>query len=222
MNLKKIYLELQKMEEKEEVDKEKMKEILREIEVEIITNGKINMGILTAYKRLLSINNSQQSVFKQISINSKNNYFFCNGFVYVEYGTKNNIPIELIPYIECEIKEYEKPTLNFENLSSTHNPIKQEEIEISKLKKVINYNKINKTNICYNVEDVFFNPNLLLNLILITGHTKEKVIKINYTTNISPIFFDFDNCNCLLLPVALGDKEEKTKNIEIFNKILAC
>lgn len=217
MNIEKIYKQLKELEVNES-QKDILNEILKELEVEIITNGKINKSILSTAKRIFK-DMKGRPTFSQIYETQKGNYCICNGYALIDYGkNKDNIPKELQPYIN--INEYIKPTTDMETLKNT-NLEKTGDLKITDLEKICKYNKAQKEDKIFYVLDneIMFNVETMLDFIKLSGIIVNE-ITIEYGNPKEPInmIFENENINAMILPVF--NEKIKEQNISKFNEIM--
>lgn len=156
---------------------------------------------------------------------------FTNGYFLLDWGqNKDNIPAELKAYTNDEKTD---KNLNFDTLEDrTAN--KETKINIEEIEKIVKYNKFRCKEINVRADkqpllasldnEIYFNPQFLLDIIKITN-SKEKEIKVKYRTNISPICFEINNVKCILLPVKLTldnhvkQQREEKENFEKLQKV---
>lgn len=142
MELNKLYNDVKKL--KVYGDDENIKnEILNYIQAEILSNGKVNKGILTTFKRM--IKNTDRKPLQQIYESQNGHFVICDGYSLIEYKTREDIPTELQGYINI----YDKSSIDniyFERVKPTEID-KTVMIDIKEVEKVVKYNKLNKTKI---------------------------------------------------------------------------
>lgn len=199
-------------------DIEIVKNVMREIETEIITNGKVNKGIKSAFNRLLKQNDYRDGL-KQVYTTKDGFYALTNGYFLVDFGTdKNNVPKELQAYID--IVECPKTTLDFEHtkLNESEN-IKEYTVDVTHLEKLHKYNKINfEDKIPYRIENKYVNPDYFLDVLSLMGLKNLKSIKVRMTDNpIAPLEIITGEVRAILLPIRVDDLKEHydAKNKEI-------
>lgn len=212
MNLNSMYSKLEKF--KISRDFSIIDEVMKEIETEILTNGKVNKGLMSTWKRFLK-DTEIRPTFNQVYMSQADNYVVCNGYYLIDYGTdKNNVPKELQAYINT--KEYEKPTIDFEHVKLNEaEGIKEYEINIEEVEKLSKWNKLNnKKNygdrIPYRIENKYINGDFLLDILSFMGLNKNKKITVKMTdSNIAPLEIITENIKSILLPINVGDRKEK-------------
>jgi len=215
MNLNSIYSKLEKF--KNSRDFNIIDEIMKEIETEILTNGKVNKGLMSTWKRFLK-DTEIRPTFNQVYMSQADNYVICNGYYLVDYGTdKNNVPKELQAYINT--KEYEKPTIDFEHTKLNEaEGIKEYEIDLENVEKLSKWNKLNKKKnygdkIPYRIENKYINGDFLLDILSFMGLNKNKKITVKMTdSNIAPLEIITENIKSILLPINAGDRKETYDN----------
>lgn len=211
MNLNSMYSKLEKF--KNSRDFNIIDEIMKEIETEILTNGKVNKGLMSTWKRFLK-DTEIRSTFNQVYMSQANNYVVCNGFYLIDYGTdKNNVPKELQAYINT--KEYEKPTIDFEHVKLNEaEGIKEYEINIEEVEKLSKWNKLNKKKnygdrIPFRIENKYINGDFLLDILSFMGLNKNKKITVRMTDkDIAPLEIIAKNIKSMLLPINARDRKE--------------
>ena len=207
MNLNSMYNKLEKF--KNSRDFNIIDEVMKEIETEILTNGKVNKGLMSTWKRFLK-DTENRPTFNQVYMSQAGNYVACNGYFAIDYGTdKNNVPKELQAYIN--IKKYEKPTIDFEHvkLNEAEN-IKEYEINIEEVEKLHKYNKLNGKKIPYRIMNKYINGDYLLDILSLMQLNKEKKITVRMTdSDIAPLEIITENIKSILLPINVRDRKEK-------------
>ena len=210
MNLKSLYNKLEKIRVHPE-DKETFTNILAEIQTEIITNGKINKGIISNYKKFIKANGNYRPRFNQVFKSKKNNYCICNGYGLIDYGTDaNNVPKELVSYIDL-IKDCERPDIDYVSLKNYSEEMKEYTIKIADLIKISNYNKTIKNNLLpYNFDNILINADYLLQLLSLAEY-KADTVTVKYDDKKKPLNIELENCNILLLPIFADNNYEEFK-----------
>lgn len=230
MNSEKILNVLNKLEVKEEskIDLENLK---RELQADILTNGKIKNSILATFKKYVKQNQKDgRPVFDHIFKSRNGNYAFTNGYFLLDWGNnEENIPVELKAYTNDEKTDH---NFDFDTLEDKITD-KEAKINIEEIEKIVKYNKFRCKEIYVGADkqpllasldnETYFNPQFLLDIIKITN-SKEGEINVKYRTNISPICFETNNVKCILLPVRLTTDEhvksqrEERENFENLQK----
>lgn len=231
MNSEKILNVLNKLEVKEEskIDLENLK---RELQADILMNGKIKNGILATFKKYVKQNQKDgRPAFDHIFKSIHGNYVFTNGYFLLDFGTdKDNIPTELRAYVNDE-----KTDKNFDfDILEDRMANKEIKINIEEIEKIVKYNKFRCREVYVGADkqpllgnlnhEIYFNPQFLLDIIKITN-SKEKEINVKYRTNISPICFETNNVKCILLPIKLTtdnhikQQREEKENFEKLQKV---
>lgn len=227
MNILKMYNDLKKINVGDYESQEKMNKILEELKIEIVTNGKINKGILSSYKKFID-RVKGRTMFEQIYKSTKDNYCLCNGFGLIDFGKDiNNIPKELETKIEIYKGEYEHISIDFETTAPKENLVKKD-IDLELLKKIINYNKTRKENrVIYTLENYCFDSEMLLYMLNIVGKKVEGKLEVDvvwdeYNNEIdrkAPMIFEYENKKIMLLPIKWDDNEKLEKNKNIINSL---
>lgn len=202
-------------------DIEIIKNAMHDIETEIITNGKVNKGIKSAFKRLLKQNDFREGI-RQVYSTQDGFYALTNGYFLVDYGKdRNHVPKELHTYID--IVDCPKSTLDYEHtkLNESEN-IKTCVVNVEHLEKLHKYNKINFEDLIpYKIENTYVNPTYFLDVLTLMGLKNIKTVSIRKSESaISPIEIVWDETKAILLPIRVDDKEKEyydAKNVEILN-----
>jgi len=211
MNLNSMYSKLEKFLKTGEV--KLVTEVMKEIETEILTNGKVNKGLMSTWKRFLK-DTENKPTFNQVYISQANNYVVCNGYYLVDYGiNKNNVPKELQAYINT--KKYEKTTTDFEHVKLNEAEcIKEYEVNIEEVEKLSKWNKLNKKKnygdrIPYRIKNKYINSDFLLDILSFMGLNKNKKITVRMTEkDIAPLEIITENIKSILLPINARDRKE--------------
>ena len=219
MNIEKIYKKLKNLENVVGKDNQDLQDIIKELEIEKLTNGKVNKSIMSTFNRLIKTNEARplfQQIFKSAN---NNNYVLTNGYFLIDYGKDtNNIPKELNPYIE--IKEGTKPEFNYEKLKNKNTDLKTEKIKIADMEKIYKYKKLTKEQIFYVIDNKLFNVEYLLDIAKLSGQKVDEIVIENDLEDNTPINIIFENnIRAILLPVK-RDLEYFEKTKTEFNKIL--
>ena len=210
MNLKRMYNNLNKILNNQ--DKEPMvtiEAIKKEIETEILTDGKINVTMNQAFKRLLN-DNELRPAFQSV-LNNDNKYFtITNGYYLVTY-TAEQLPEQLKAYKSKEVNQY---NINFEQYKNT-NEVENLSLNFETLKKIHRYNKLHKNADLFVTKDGFtFNIQYFLDILALLNYKNilSDIILEYYPKNkYTPMNIKTKNGNAILLPVKLD--EEKTKDL---------
>jgi len=213
MNLNSMYSKLEKF--KNSRDFNIIDEVMKDIETEILTNGKVNKGLMSTWKRFLK-DTEHRPVFNQIYKSPNGNYVACNGYFMIDYGIdKNNVPKELQAYIETLKGNYEVPNIDFEHVKLNEaEDIKEYEINVEEVEKLSKWNKLNKKKnygdrIPYRIENKYINGDYLLDILTLMGLNKNKKIKVRMTdSNIAPLEIVTENIKSMLLPINASDRKE--------------
>ena len=231
MNSEKILNVLNKLEvmEESQTDLENLK---RELQADILTNGKIKSGILSTFKKYVKQNQKDgKPAFEHIFKSKNGNYVFTNGYFLLDWGSnKDNIPAELRAYVNDEETDKNFDFETFEDKITD----KETKINVKEIEKIIKYNKFRRKETGFYQreqlfladinDEVYFNPKYLLDIIKIINF-KGKEINVKYRTNISPICFEINNVICILLPVNLKidnrikQQREEKENFERLQKV---
>ena len=188
---------------------------MKEIETEILTNGKVNKGLMSTWKRFLK-DTENRAVFNQIYKSQNGNYVACNGYFMIDYGIdKNNVPKELQAYIETLKGNYEVPNIDFEHVKLNEaEGIKEYEIDLELVEKLSKWNKLNKRKnygdrIPYRIENKYINGDYLLDILTLMGLNKNKKITVRMSeSSIAPLEIITENIKSILLPINARDRKE--------------
>lgn len=203
MNLERLYKQINKINVKEETDEKIKKEILNEIQIEILTNGKVNKKIVSAYKRFVK-SVGTRNFFEKIFKNIQGDYVLVNGFYLLDFGNdENNIPKELQTYIDNTQTDKDLSYNNLQNVGD----LKKATIDVDKLEKIHKYNKIHLNDpFLYRIDNVYLNADYLLDMFVLAG-CKNKKIECEYNGEHSPINIKLENCNMILLPIRVNEEQ---------------
>lgn len=219
MNLEKLYKKINDLIVRED-SIELKQEILKEIQVELITNGKVNTGIKKAFNNFVK-NSQNRPLFQKIHKTAQCTYGLCDGYKLIEWKDYSNIPKQLLPEVNANVDG--KYSLLYDNLKNKDH-LEKAIIKIEDLKKVINFQKTQDKEEMpqvYIINDkVWVNPNYLLDVITLAEY-KEKEITVEYSREIAPINIELDNCNILVLPIRHSEIPEVCLKItNNFNNII--
>lgn len=213
MNSERILNILNKLKVYEESQPE-LENLKKELQADILTNGKVRTGILTTFKKYVRENEkSSRTKFAQIYKTQRGNYCFTDGYFLVDFGNdKENIPAEIRGYINDTDNT---STMDFDTLSDKYAD-KKAEIDIKLLEKYVKYNKMmSKENetieiyLPYNINETYINPEFVVDMIKFAGKKIDK-ITVYYNTAISPVQFIIDNIKFLVLPIKIPDIKKET------------
>lgn len=219
MNIKNIYNKIDKILNKKDVDYIKtLEEIKKEIEAEILTDGKINVTMNQAFKRLLN-DNKLRPAFQSV-LNNDNKYFtITNGYYLVTY-TAEQLPEQLKVYESKKVNQY---NINFEQCKNT-NEVVCLALNFEALKKIHKYNKLHKNTDLFVTEDGFtFNIQYFLDIITLLGYKDlSKDIELEYYPEnlTAPMNIISKNGNAILLPIRLDNSEKIQELLKIQNDVI--
>lgn len=215
MDFKKIYERLNKIKPYDAESNEIKQKLLKEIETEILTNGKTNKGIISAFKR--SQKNIEGTKFAGINQNNNGNYILTNTFYLLDFGQDiNNIPKELLHTCTNPKNDFNWSYEKFKNSGK----LKTHEINCKQLEKIRKYNNLHKDDPClYRIDDVYINANYLLDMLVLSGHGNETLISCKYDGKFKPINIEFDNCKMILLPINTERSGVKEHQKELEKKL---
>lgn len=219
MNNKEIYNKITKI-LKGEVDnyKEELEIIRKELETEIITAGKVNNSIKQAFKRLLKQNESRTK-FQNVLRNGDDKYTITNAYYLVTY-TGEKLPKELQAYINPNEKEIDDG-FQFDKLRNTDSEISKVSINYENLLKVHKYNKLNKLDDMFTLQNgLTFNIQYFLDILALLGQKDLENIKMEVSEKtIHPMNIMSANGNAILLPIRM--EEDRAENqLKLQEKII--
>lgn len=219
MNNKILYDKITKILKGEDEDYRKtLEKIRKELETEIITGGKINNSIKQAFKRLLK-QNELRPKFQNVLRNGDNKYTITNAYYLVTY-TSEQLPKELIAYINPNEKEIDEG-FQFEKLRNTDGEISKVSINYENLLKVHKYNKLNKLDDMFTLQNGFtFNIQYFLDILALLGQKDLKNIEMEVSEKtIHPMNIISENGKAILLPIRMED-DRAEKQLKLQEKII--
>ena len=196
MNLNNLYEKIKNMEVKDTKIKD---EILKEIEIEILTNGKVNKGIISIFKKIQK-DNKNRPIFQGIYKTVNDNYCITDGACLLDFGkTTEYIPKEIMPFINTENTNNK---IDYETMNNQNANI-EIMINITELEKIAKYNKLHKEQpILLPIQNKLFNAEKLLDFVRLSGNKKiEKLQCFSDDKLKTPINFNLNNIKGIILPV---------------------
>lgn len=217
MDAKKFYNKITKILNEEEYEMKKaLEEIKKELEVEIITSGRVNANKMQAFKRLQK-DNEFRPRFKNVLINNNDNFTITNGFFLITYKG-NQLPKELEPYKDTE-NDGQYLNFNFEKLQNT-NKKGVLSLNFEAIIKIYKYNKLNKNKNIFTLENGFtFNIQYFLDILCLLNCKGLENVTLEISENIlEPMNIITENGKAILLPIKVTDEQineqlTKQKNI---------
>lgn len=217
MNTQKIYNKITKILNEEEYEiKKTLEEIKKELEVEIITSGRVNVNKMQAFKRLQKENEFRPR-FKNVLINNNDNFTITNSYYLITYKG-NQLPKELEPYKDTENDE-QYLNFNFEKFQNT-NEKNLLSLNFEAIKKIYKYNKLNKKENIFTLENGFtFNIQYFLDILCLLNCKSLENVTLEISENIfEPMNIITENGKAILLPIKVTDEQineqlTKQKNI---------
>ena len=219
MNNKILYNKIVKILNKEDKEPmETLETIKKELETEIITAGKVNNSIKQAFKRLLK-QNELRPKFQNVLRNGENNYTITNAYYLVTYSGEK-LPKELQAYINPNEKEIDEE-FQFEKLRNTDGEISKVSINYENLLKVHKYNKLNKLDDMFTLQNGFtFNIQYFLDILALLGQKDLKNIEMEVSEKtIHPMNIISENGKAILLPIRMED-DRAEKQLKLQEKII--
>lgn len=193
-----------------------LKEIQKELEIEIISTNKINNSIKQAFKRLQKENDIRPK-FQNVLRNGNNIFSITNGYFMITY-TAEQLPQELTPYINENEKDIDDG-LQFEKLKNKDD-VELLSLNFDLLKKVYKYNKLNKKANVFTLQNgLTFNLQYFMDIITLLNYKDISKIRIEVSQNIwHPLNIITENGNALLLPIRTPE-ETVAKQLELQKQI---
>lgn len=219
MNNKNLYDKLEKiLNGKDENYRETLEKIKKELETEIITGGKINNSIKQAFKRLQN-QNSIRTKFQNVLRNGDNKYTITNGCFLITY-TGEKLPKELKAYINPNEKEIDKG-FQFEKLRNMDGEISKISIDYDFLLKMHKYNKLNKLNDMFTLQNGFtFNIQYFLDILALLGQKDLRNVELEMSEHTRhPMNIISENGKAILLPIGM-ENEDVEKQLKLQEKII--
>ena len=207
MNSKILYNKITKILKGEDKNyRETLENIKKELETEIITEGKINNSIKQALKRLQK-QNELRPRFQNVLRNGGNNYTITNVYYLITY-TGEKLPKELKAYINPNEKEIDEG-FQFEKLRNMDGEISKVSINYENLLKVHKYNKLNKLNDAFTLQNGFtFNIQYFLDILALLGQKdlKNVILEVSEKTK-HPMNIISENGKAILLPIQMEENQ---------------
>ena len=219
MNNKILYDKIVKILNKEDKEPmETLEKIKKELETEIITGGKINNSIKQAFKRLIN-QNELRPKFQNVLRNGDNKYTITNAYYLITY-TGEQLPQELKAYINPNEKEIDDG-FQFEKLKNMDGEISKVSINYDFLLKVHKYNKLNKLDDMYTLQNGFtFNIQYFLDILALLKEKDLKNIKMEISDkNIHPMNILSENGKAILLPIRM-EEDKIESQLKLQEKII--
>lgn len=219
MNNKNLYDKIVKILNNE--DKQPMvtlENIKKELETEIISNGKINSSIKQAFKRLQNYNELRPK-FQNVLRNGENKYTITNSYFLITY-TGEQLPKELKAYINPNEKEIDDG-FQFDKLRNTDGEISKVSIDYKNLLKVHKYNKLNKLDDMFTLQNGFtFNIQYFFDILTLLGYKNIDNIEMEISDkNIHPMNIISENGKAILLPIRM-EENQVAEQLKLQEKII--
>lgn len=219
MDSKILYNKITKILKGEDEDYRKTLEtIKKELETEIITGGKINNSIKQAFKRLIN-QNELRPKFQNVLRNGENNYTITNAYYLITYAGEQ-LPQELKAYINPNEKEIDDG-FQFEKLKNDDGEISKVSINYDFLLKVHKYNKLNKLDDMFTLQNGFtFNIQYFLDILALLKEKDLKNVELEISDkNIHPMNILSENGKAILLPIRM-DEDKIENRLKLQEKII--
>lgn len=219
MNNKNLYDKIVKILNKEDKEPmETLETIKKELETEIITGGKINNSIKQAFKRLQN-ENSIRTKFQNVLRNGDNKYTITNAYYLITY-TGEQLPKELKAYINPNEKEIDDG-FQFEKLRNMDGEISKVSINYDFLLKVHKYNKLNKLDDMFTLQNGFtFNIQYFLDILALLREKDLKNVELEVSDKtIHPMNILSENGKAILLPIRI-DEDKIENRLKLQEKII--
>lgn len=215
MDSKILYNKITKILKGEDEDCRKTLEtIKKELETEIITGGKINNSIKQAFKRLQN-QNELRPKFQNVLRNGDDKYTITNAYYLVTY-TGEKLPKELRTYINPNEKEIDDG-FQFDKLRNNDGEISKISIDYDFLLKMYKYNKLNKLNNMFTLQNGFtFNIQYFLDILALLGQKDLRNVELEISEHTHhPMNIISENGKAILLPIRMEDEDvEKQLNLQ--------
>lgn len=217
MNNKELYNKIVKIIDGDKNTPQLLEEIKKELETEIITNGKINNSIKQAFKRLQK-ENDIRTKFQNVLRNGNNNFSITNGYFIITY-TAEQLPEELKAYINPNEKEIDDG-LQFEKLKNT-NELSLLSLNFKLMEKVYKYNKLNKRRNVFTLQNGYtFNLQYFMDILSLLNYKDISSITLEIDNSlIHPINILSKNGNGILLPIRATD-EQISEQLKLQDELL--
>lgn len=207
MNSKILYNKITKILKGEDKNyRETLENIKKELETEIITGGKINNSIKQAFTRLQN-QNSIGTKFQNVLRNGDNKYTITNSYFLITY-TGEKLPKELKAYINPNEKEIDEG-FQFDKLRNNDGEISNVSINYDFLLKVHKYNKLNKLDDTFTLQNGFtFNIQYFLDILALLGQKdlKNVILEVSEKTK-HPMNIISENGKAILLPIQMEENQ---------------
>jgi len=195
-----------------------LENIKKELETEIITAGKVNNSIKQAFKRLQNYNELRPK-FQNVLRNGENKYTITNSYFLITY-TEEQLPKELKAYINPNEKEIDEG-FQFEKLRNMDGEISKVSINYDFLLKVHKYNKLNKLDDMFTLQNGFtFNIQYFLDILALLGQKdlKNVILEVSEKT-IHPMNIISENGKAILLPIRM-EENKVDEQLKLQEKII--
>ena len=219
MDSKILYNKITKILNGEDEDYRKTLEtIKKELETETITGGKINNSIRQAFKRLQN-QNKLRPKFQNVLRNGDDKYTITNAYYLVTY-TDEKLPKELRVYINPNEKEIDDG-FQFDKLRNDDGEISKISIDYDFLLKMHKYNKLNKLNDMFTLQNGFtFNIQYFLDILALLGQKDLRNVELEMSENTRhPMNIISENGKAILLPIGM-ENEDVEKQLKLQERII--
>lgn len=219
MNNKNLYDKIVKILNREDKEPmETLEKIRKELETEIITGGKINNSIKQAFKRLIN-QNELRPKFQNVLRNGDDKYTITNSYFLITY-TGEKLPKELKAYINPNEKEIDDG-FQFEKLKNDDGEISKVSINYDFLLKVHKYNKLNKLDDMFTLQNGFtFNIQYFLDILALLREKDLKNVELEVSDKtIHPMNILSENGKAILLPIRM-DEDKIENRLKLQEKIV--
>ena len=219
MDSKILYNKITKILNGEDEDYRKTLEtIKKELETETITGGKINNSIRQAFKRLQN-QNKLRPKFQNVLRNGNDKYTITNIYYLVTY-TGEKLPKELRVYINPNEKEIDDG-FQFDKLRNDDCEISKISIDYDFLLKMHKYNKLNKLNDMFTLQNGFtFNIQYFLDILALLGQKDLRNVELEMSEHTRhPMNIISENGKAILLPIGM-ENEDVEKQLKLQERII--
>ena len=219
MDSKILYNKITKILSREDKEPmETLEKIKKELETEIITGGKINNSIKQAFKRLIN-QNELRPKFQNVLRNGDNKYTITNAYYLITY-TGEQLPQELKAYITPNEKEIDEG-FQFEKLKNMDGEISKISIDYDFLLKMHKYNKLNKLNDMFTLQNGFtFNIQYFLDILALLGQKDLRNVELEMSEHTQhPMNIISENGKAILLPIRM-EEDKIESQLKLQEKII--
>lgn len=217
MNNKQMYEKIIKIINGDKNTPQILEEIKKELETEILLNGKkANNSIKQAFKRLQKENEIRPR-FKNVLRTQEKTYTITDGYFLITY-TAEQLPTELKPHIESENNE---PIEMYYNRLKNTDETRLLNLNYEALKKMYKYNKLNKLRNIFTLQNGYtFNLQYFMDIMAFLNYKDISQMQISISEKlIAPMNIETPNGNAILLPIRM-DTEDIENQLKLQNEVI--